>query len=397
MYILERVVLCAGEIVRETEGSREMGIVDSLRWVVMERMAGERGMGQRDEGWRRDGSWTRRRWRRVAGTAMLSKPAILSISGGENEDEKGKKDKRKIEIDSSDTLTGPVQLLQIWAYSRMAFVRPNDHYIDIQLNFEFPLYRPWIKSISKFRPPMNLKDRRDQLDNMKHEEFIWSPYEEIIDKLTKMVPVPFQMPFDRADKAKKSLADYSISMKEVIAIWEKREETVVRGESDASPMHEDSYMMRYASVTWLRIAPPLKEKVDNEQLTPTHATKGDDELLTPTHATKGDDEPLTPTHATKGDDEILIPQKPGLFSMMDELSSYCTTPPPKKLKKLLSREWMDMGILQNWFDVNLKAKAPNAYFIEANASDMMYYRCRLVVDLYIKQRELYEKSLKSSV
>ncbi|XXG57041.1 hypothetical protein AAC387_Pa03g4297 [Persea americana] len=34
-----------------------MGILDSLRWVVMERMAGERGMGQRDEGWRRDGRW----------------------------------------------------------------------------------------------------------------------------------------------------------------------------------------------------------------------------------------------------------------------------------------------------------------------------------------------------
>ncbi|KAJ8624050.1 hypothetical protein MRB53_032580 [Persea americana] len=118
------------------------------------------------------------------------------------------------------------------------------------------------------------------------------------------------MPFDRADKAKKSLADYSISMKRVIAIWEKREETVVRGESDASPMHEDSYMMSYASVTRLRIAPPLKEKVDDEQLTPTLATEGDDEPLTPTHATKGDDEPLTPTHATKGDDEILIPKKP---------------------------------------------------------------------------------------
>ncbi|KAJ8648115.1 hypothetical protein MRB53_001138 [Persea americana] len=32
-----------------------MGIVDSLSWVVMERMAGEREMGRRDEGWRRDG------------------------------------------------------------------------------------------------------------------------------------------------------------------------------------------------------------------------------------------------------------------------------------------------------------------------------------------------------
>ncbi|KAJ8619262.1 hypothetical protein MRB53_015448 [Persea americana] len=45
----------AGALRRETEGSREMGIVDSLRWVVMERMVGERGMGHSDEGWRRDG------------------------------------------------------------------------------------------------------------------------------------------------------------------------------------------------------------------------------------------------------------------------------------------------------------------------------------------------------
>ncbi|RWR73212.1 serine/threonine-protein phosphatase 7 long form [Cinnamomum micranthum f. kanehirae] len=131
---------------------------------------------------------------------MLSKAVMLSNSGSENEDEKGKKVKKKIEIDSSDTLTDPVQLLQ-------------------------------------------------------------------------MVPVPFQMPFNRVDKAKKSLADYSISMKEIIAIWETREKTVVRGESDASPTHDDSYMMWYASVTRLRIAPPVKENVDGEPLTPTHATQ----------------------------------------------------------------------------------------------------------------------------
>ena len=44
---------------------------------------------------------------------MLSKAAMLSSSGGENEDEKGKKDKKKIEINSSNTLIGPVQLLQV--------------------------------------------------------------------------------------------------------------------------------------------------------------------------------------------------------------------------------------------------------------------------------------------
>ncbi|RWR93445.1 serine/threonine-protein phosphatase 7 long form [Cinnamomum micranthum f. kanehirae] len=177
-----------------------------------------------------------------------------------------------------------------------------------------------------------LSSSGDENEDEKGKKFICSPYEEIIDKLTKvvhesdrnlftsnttmifywiveqhnservmrqfglrqMVPVPFQMPFDTADKVKKSLADYSISMKEIITIWETREKTVVRGESDASPTHEDSYMMWYALVMWLRIASPFKEKVDDEPLTPTHATKGDDELLTPTHATKGDDERLIP-------------------------------------------------------------------------------------------------------
>eukprot|EP00268_Persea_americana_P060115 TRINITY_DN7448_c0_g1_i5.p1 TRINITY_DN7448_c0_g1~~TRINITY_DN7448_c0_g1_i5.p1 ORF type:complete len:364 (+),score=52.20 TRINITY_DN7448_c0_g1_i5:607-1698(+) len=52
----------------------------------------------------------------------------------------------------------------------------------------------------------------------------------------------------------------------------------------------------------------------------------------------------------------------------DKLSIYCTSPTSKRLKKLLSREWMETGLLQNWFDVYLKPKAPHAYFIDANAS-----------------------------
>ncbi|XXG53325.1 hypothetical protein AAC387_Pa03g1431 [Persea americana] len=54
----------------------------------------------------------------------------------------------------------------------------------------------------------------------------------------------------------------------------------------------------------------------------------------------------------------------------DKLSIYCTSPTSKRLKKLLSREWMETGLLQNWFDVYLKPKAPHAYFIDANASDI---------------------------
>ncbi|XXG68462.1 hypothetical protein AAC387_Pa06g1545 [Persea americana] len=59
-----------GALRREAEGSREMGIVDSLPWVVMERMAGERGMEAR---WAHAREWTRRRWQRVAGAACVER------------------------------------------------------------------------------------------------------------------------------------------------------------------------------------------------------------------------------------------------------------------------------------------------------------------------------------
>lgn len=97
--------------------------------------------------------------------------------------------------------------------------------------------------------------------------------------LRQKVLVPFQMPFNRTDKAKKSQHDYSMSIKENIKIWETREKTMLRGESDASPTHEDSYMMWNVSVMRLRIVPPSKEKADDEKLTLTHATKGEDEIF----------------------------------------------------------------------------------------------------------------------
>ncbi|KAJ8632528.1 hypothetical protein MRB53_025864 [Persea americana] len=58
--ILRGWCTAGGALRREMEGTKEMGIGASLRWVVTERMACERGMGQRDEGRRRDGRWSAR-------------------------------------------------------------------------------------------------------------------------------------------------------------------------------------------------------------------------------------------------------------------------------------------------------------------------------------------------
>lgn len=54
----------------------------------------------------------------------------------------------------------------------------------------------------------------------------------------------------------------------------------------------------------------------------------------------------------------------------DYLAKVCISPNPERLKRLLSREWLDTGILQNWFDIYLKPKAPHTYFIDTNASDI---------------------------
>lgn len=52
----------------------------------------------------------------------------------------------------------------------MEFLRPSDDYIDVLLYFDFPMYKTWEKGIKKHRPPMNTKDRREQIENMKLEE-----------------------------------------------------------------------------------------------------------------------------------------------------------------------------------------------------------------------------------
>ena len=52
----------------------------------------------------------------------------------------------------------------------MESLRPSDAYIDVKLDFDFPLYKPWEKSIKKHRPPMNTKDRREQIDKIKIKE-----------------------------------------------------------------------------------------------------------------------------------------------------------------------------------------------------------------------------------
>ncbi|KAJ8627955.1 hypothetical protein MRB53_021262 [Persea americana] len=152
---------------------------------------------------------------------------------------------------------------------------------------------------------------------------------------------------------------------------------------------------------------------------------------------------------TKEEIDLLDKFWEDYYERFDYLAKVCISPNPERLKRLLSREWLDTGIQQNWFDTYLKPKAPHGYFTDTNASihwlndsfaaykweermgwrrrivenvplqenshdcgffvmasvehvllnlkfefsqrDMMYYRCKLVINQYNRQLELYKK------
>ena len=70
--------------------------------------------------------------------------------------------------------------------------------------------------------------------------------------LRQLHPIIFRMPFERVDKVRKATYDYSRSLKELIAIWDVRHKMLlVSEELDDSLTHNESYMKRYSAVTRL--------------------------------------------------------------------------------------------------------------------------------------------------
>ncbi|RWR85250.1 serine/threonine-protein phosphatase 7 long form [Cinnamomum micranthum f. kanehirae] len=88
--------------------------------------------------------------------------------------------------DRVKTITGPLQLLQIWAYLRMSIGRSiSKNMEDIQL--EFPLFKMWEERLKDHHILTNVGEVRRQLDTQDVDSFDWQPYDQYDDELAACV------------------------------------------------------------------------------------------------------------------------------------------------------------------------------------------------------------------
>ena len=68
--------------------------------------------------------------------------------------------------------------------------------------------------------------------------------------LRQLLPILLRMPFEKVDNVRKASYDYSRALRELIAIWEARHKmTLVSEELDDSLTHNEFYMKWYSVVT----------------------------------------------------------------------------------------------------------------------------------------------------
>ncbi|XXG46971.1 hypothetical protein AAC387_Pa02g1692 [Persea americana] len=195
----------------------------------------------------------------------------------EGEDKKGQ-DKRVLR-----TLTGPLQLLQIWAYSRMSIGRcppPDDNW---RKDIQFPLFKTWSRRLEDHSALTTIKEVRKQLNNMTVDGFNWQPYagygKKFLQHVPKVdrdlfssstvlifywiverhntcrvmkqfgfkqvVPPPFNMPFLRHERVERITIDYRKIEDGIEALWQDRRNMVLHGEKCTSSEHSDEYLVWY--------------------------------------------------------------------------------------------------------------------------------------------------------
>ncbi|XXG62073.1 hypothetical protein AAC387_Pa05g0515 [Persea americana] len=76
------------------------------------------------------------------------------------------------------TITGPLQLLQIWAYSRTAVGRPIRRELDA-VRIVFPLFKMWQTTLSTHPCSTIIQEMRMLLDTANgDQDFEWQPYQQ---------------------------------------------------------------------------------------------------------------------------------------------------------------------------------------------------------------------------
>ncbi|RWR87938.1 serine/threonine-protein phosphatase 7 long form [Cinnamomum micranthum f. kanehirae] len=149
--------------------------------------------------------------------------------------------------DGIKTLTGPLQLLQIWAFSWMKIGQPIERDWD-RIESAFPLCLMWHERLKGFNLLSNTSFVREQLD--KQEDKDNASY---YDLYKQTVPPTWKPPLLRDERGSTSARDYQIRRKEINRMWEDRWQNIIDGEPDDTAHHSDEYLAWYRGITRLRI------------------------------------------------------------------------------------------------------------------------------------------------
>ncbi|RWR94958.1 serine/threonine-protein phosphatase 7 long form isoform X1 [Cinnamomum micranthum f. kanehirae] len=76
------------------------------------------------------------------------------------------------------TITGPLKLLQVWAYSRMTIGKPIRRRANWDTDVEFPLFLTWYNRLRSHHFHTRVEEARRHLDIMKVDAFNWIPYQD---------------------------------------------------------------------------------------------------------------------------------------------------------------------------------------------------------------------------
>ncbi|RWR90954.1 protein MAIN-LIKE 2-like protein isoform X2 [Cinnamomum micranthum f. kanehirae] len=187
------------------------------------------------------------------------------------------------------------------------------------------------------------------------------------------VPPPFYLPFTRVELLERCEMDYSKYDDEVMELWDKRRETILRGPQDNSKKHRESYFLWYSfnSIRQIVCGKGGDRTTQTPEMTQPTTPKGKGKKKPTTVGigvgTQIDESSSTSLHDTPSSQRKRVVEK-GRHSkkfkptakkldyldepILDELEIYCTMVTPKVLKNALELDsWLDTNLMYWWINV----------------------------------------------
>ncbi|XXG89005.1 hypothetical protein AAC387_Pa12g1113 [Persea americana] len=293
---------------------------------------------------------------------------IVPSSGGSGAARKpirGKRNKGKDEEASSKTLTGPLQLLQIWAYSCIRIGRPISEPRDWKVKIQFPLCKMWARRLRNHHHLTSILEAHTQLDSQTANEFVWTPYNDF-KGLSKFV--------NKTDKALFTLSTILINF------WVAKRHCTKRDQSQ----WEDLISVMRKKVSGLKAA--CAAGFENYTLDDSVHNQPDDERMKKQKLDVRIEEKVHSPPSVNVDQSFLIPKLPQCYTSQhgkalrsldrdEKLYLLCIVVDPENMRKLLGNSWIDNFAMDFWLD-SLKEKFPYAHMFATYLS-MLWINDRL--------------------